>query len=189
MYIGLSRRYTRRSFNTYHKKKTRRIVEKTMATYSERLSIEDEYMTPKSAWEEIKDIIPKDKVIWEAFYGDGRSGQYLRELGFEVIHEPIDFFTNNIGDIVVSNPPFSKKREVLERLCSLNKPFILIMPLSTIAPIYMRELFKDRDLKIIMPKKRINYLRGGEKTRRCNFESAYFIHGVIIPSGVSFWLS
>ena len=29
----------------------------------------DSYMTPKSAWENIKEYIPKDKVIWEAFYG------------------------------------------------------------------------------------------------------------------------
>ena len=64
-------------------------------------------MTPKSAWEHIKDYIPK-KVLWEAFYGDGDSGKYLRELGFTVIHEPIDFFTENRGDVVVSNPPFSK---------------------------------------------------------------------------------
>ena len=35
----------------------------------------DDYMTPKSAWENIKQYIPKDKVIWEAFYGDGQSGR------------------------------------------------------------------------------------------------------------------
>jgi len=28
----------------------------------------DSYMTPKSAWDNIKHLIPKDKVIWEAFY-------------------------------------------------------------------------------------------------------------------------
>jgi len=28
--------------------------------------------------------LPRDKVLWEAFYGDGQSGNYLRELGFEV---------------------------------------------------------------------------------------------------------
>ena len=35
----------------------------------------DDYMTPKYAWENIEHIIPNDKVIWEAFYGDGKSGQ------------------------------------------------------------------------------------------------------------------
>tara|TARA_R110000824_G_scaffold36003_1_gene112184 strand:- start:260 stop:451 length:192 start_codon:yes stop_codon:yes gene_type:complete len=46
----------------------------------------DDYMTPKSAWEAIDEYIPKDKVIWEAFKGDGKSGEYLTELGCEVIH-------------------------------------------------------------------------------------------------------
>ena len=50
----------------------------------------DDYMTPKYAWDNIRHLIPVDKVIWEPFYGDGKSGEYLRELGFEVIHEPID---------------------------------------------------------------------------------------------------
>ena len=91
-------------------------------------------MTPKSAWEEIHQLIPKGKVIWEAFYGDGNSGTYLRELGFEeVIHEPINFFEHDLGDLVVSNPPFSLKKQVLERLVSLDKPFILLMPIATLA--------------------------------------------------------
>ena len=51
----------------------------------------DDCMTPKYAFEWIKQYIPNDKVIWEAFYGDGSSGDYLKELGFNVIHEPIDF--------------------------------------------------------------------------------------------------
>ena len=59
----------------------------------------DDYMTPKSAWENIKDYIPKDKVIWEAFYGNGDSGTYLQELGFtRTIHQELDFFDNDLGD-------------------------------------------------------------------------------------------
>ena len=60
----------------------------------------DDYMTPKSAWENIKHFIPSNKVIWEPFYGDGKSGEYLKELGFDVIHEEIDFFENNKGDVL-----------------------------------------------------------------------------------------
>ena len=87
----------------------------------------DDYMTPKSAWDNIKHIIPQDKVIWEPFYGDGTSGNHLKELGFNVIHDDLDFFLNNLGEIVVSNPPFTKIPEILKRLIEINKPFILIM--------------------------------------------------------------
>lgn len=83
---------------------------------SPKFEINEEYMTRKSAWEDIKEFIPTDKTIWECFYGNGQSGEYLRQLGFEVIHEPIDFFENNKGDIIVSNPPFSNKDKVFQRL-------------------------------------------------------------------------
>lgn len=108
----------------------------------------DDYMTPKYVWENIIQYIPKNKTIWESFYGDGTSGLDLSNLGFNVIHDKDDFFLNNKGDIIVSNPPFSKKKEVLKRLKQLDKPFILIMPSSTINTQYTRELFSNSDDKL-----------------------------------------
>ena len=119
----------------------------------------DDYMTPKYAWEWVKDFIPRDKQIWESFYGDGDSGNFLAELGFTVLHEPIDFFTNNEGDVIVSNPPFSKKKDVLKRLKELGKPFIIICPSSMINTKYVKELFKDDKLQLIIPHKRINFIK------------------------------
>ena len=106
--------------------------------HTKTFSKNDSYMTPKSAWEAIKHLIPKDKVIWEAFYGDGKSGSHLKELGFEVINENVDFFSNNLGEVIVSNPPFSKSKEVMKRLKELDKPFIMILPSSKINTSYMR---------------------------------------------------
>ena len=81
------------------------------------LQIDDEYYTPKHAWEDIQRFIPKDKVIWEAFKGDGRSADYLREMGHEVVCDDDDFFVcHHKVYIVASNPPFSKAKEVLQRL-------------------------------------------------------------------------
>ena len=116
----------------------------------------DDYTTPKSAWEDIKKYIPQDKVIWEAFYGDGKSGSHLKELGFNVVHEPVDFFENDLGEVVVSNPPFSKVPDVLKRLVELDKPFIMIMPSSKINTQYFRKLFNN-EIQIIIPKKRIHF--------------------------------
>jgi hypothetical protein len=116
----------------------------------------DDYMTPKYAWENIKEYIPNDKVIWEAFYGDGKSGKYLQELGFNTIHEPIDFFENNLGDIIVSNPPFSHSKVIMDRLYELDKPFILLFPQHKINTSYFRK-WKDKELQIIIPRKRIHF--------------------------------
>lgn len=137
----------------------------------------DDYMTPKSAWENIKEFIPKDKVIWEAFYGDGKSGEYLTELGFNVIHEPIDFFESNEGDIIVSNPPFSKSKEVINRLKELDKPFIIILPCSKICTQYFR--FMKNEIQIIIPLNRIQFIKNGnELQNKCNFDCFYYCYKI-----------
>ena len=142
----------------------------------------DDYMTPKCAWENIQHLIPKDKVIWEAFYGDGESGKYLTELGFDVIHEPVDFFENNLGDMIVSNPPFSKSKDVMGRLKELDKPFIVILPASKICTQYIRENYKNSELQIIIPHKRIHFnkLVDGEQPDNfkssCNFDCFYYCY-------------
>ena len=122
----------------------------------------DDYMTPKYAWENIKHLIPNDKIIWEAFYGDGQSGTFLTELGFNTIHEEIDFFNNDTlpnYDIIVSNPPFSQSKAIMNRLAVLDKPFILILPSSKINTLYFRENFKNKGLQIIIPRKRIHFTK------------------------------
>ena len=155
----------------------------------------DDYMTPKYAWENIKQYIPKDKVIWEAFYGDGESGKYLTELGFNTIHEDIDFFENDRAECVVSNPPFTLCKEVLTRLKKLNKPFILIMPSSKINTQYFRKLFcNEKDpIEIIIPRKRIQFVKTingiiPENYKSCcNFDCFYYCWKINLPRNIV-WL-
>lgn len=167
-----------------------------MATFTTKtFTKHDHYMTPNSAWDDIKDFIPQDKVIWEAFYGNGNSGSYLQKLGFEVIHEQIDFFENNKGEIIVSNPPFSLKQKVFTRLKELGKPFIMICPSSMINTQYMRKLFSDSDhpLQIIIPRKRINFkkLVDGKVPEnwgnRCNFDCFYYCWKINLENDIT-WL-
>ena len=147
----------------------------------------DDYMTPKYAWENIKQYIPQDKIIWEAFYGDGKSGTHLKDLGFNVIHEPIDFFDSNEGDIIVSNPPFSHSKAITDRLYELDKPFILILPSSKICTSYIRR-WKDKGLQIIIPRKRIQFIKNGnELQNKCNFDCFYYCYKMNLPNDI-IWL-
>ena len=147
----------------------------------------DDYMTPKSAWQDIQKYIPKDKVIWEAFYGDGKSGTYLQELGFDVIHEPVDFFENDLGEIIASNPPFSLTKQILTRLLELDKPFILILPSSKINTQYFR-IWKDKNIQIIIPKKRIQFVKNGtELQNKCAFDCFYYCYKINLPKDIV-WL-
>lgn len=156
----------------------------------------DDYMTPAYAWNNVKKYIPKNKVIWEAFYGDGASGTILENLGYNVIHEPIDFFEENRGDIIVSNPPFSKSKEILTRLKELNKPFMLIMPSNKINTQYFRKLFADTEnpIQIIIPQKRIHFkkLVNGKPINgwrnQCNFDCFYYCWKMNLPRDIV-WLT
>ena len=151
----------------------------------------DDYMTPKYVWENIKQYIPEDKVIWEPFYGDGKSGDYLTELGFAVVHNDNDFFESDEGDAIVSNPPFSKTKEIMERLIILDKPFILIMPSAKMVTKAIRENFKDTDnpLQIIIPRKRIQFIKNGEDfhEKKCNFDCYYYCYKMNLPRDI-IWL-
>ena len=152
----------------------------------------DDYMTPKYAWENIQQFIPKDKIIWEAFFGDGKSGTYLKELGFNIIHLPVDFFKENLGDIIVSNPPFSLSKEIMERLLVLDKPFILIFPSSKINTSYFRK-WKDKGLQIIIPRKRIHFTKKingvipDNWKNSCNFDCFYYCYKMNLENDIT-WL-
>jgi len=154
----------------------------------------DDYMTPKSAWEAIATYIPKDKKIWEAFYGDGDSGKYLQELGFNVIHEEIDFFNDDTlpdYDLIVTNPSFSNVKDIIPRLMSLDKPFILILPTFKLYTNYFREAFKDKKLQLLIPRTRIQFAKliNTKKTteNKCSFDCAYFCYKMDFPKDI-IWL-
>lgn len=162
-----------------------------MYNFGNKLKLNDEYFTPKEVWSAIEKYIPKDKIIWEPFYGDGKSGIYLRELGFNVIHEPIDFFENNKGEILVSNPPFSIRKEILTRLVILNKPFIMIMPVSTLTTQYFANAIKEERLQIIIPIKRIQFYKIEKEkivnTNHCSFDCVYFCYKMNLKKDI-IWL-
>ena len=155
----------------------------------------DDYSTPKYAWENILHLIPKDKTIWEAFYGDGKSGTYLTELGLNVLHEPIDFFDDDTRpeyDILISNPPFSQSKNIMNKLLEIDKPFILIMPQPKINTSYLRA-YKNKDIQIIVPRKRIHFTKliDGEVPEgfksACNFDCFYYCYKIGLDKDIT-WL-
>jgi hypothetical protein len=156
----------------------------------------DDYCTPKHAWQDIEQYIPRNKILWDPFYLNGTSGNDLRQLGFDVIHENIDFFTTSNGGVIVSNPPFSKTKQILTRLRLLDKPFILIMPISKLSCQYTRNIFKDSDdpLQIIIPAKRIHFIKivNGQEVHncsdKCNFDSIYYCWKIGLPNDIT-WLN
>ena len=127
----------------------------------------DEYYTPRQAWQEIEAYLPKDKLIYEAFYGDGTSAQYLRELGCSVVSEDVNFFDNKIDfDCIVSNPPYSCKKKVFERLRELDKSFILLLPVLTITKAFYQDYLKPPGGPLVVVGKSRNKIRNTKREAR-----------------------
>ena len=146
----------------------------------------DNYETPKYAFQAILSHIPKDKLIWDPFWCNGLSGQYMAELGLNVYHEQCDFFESDHGEIIVTNPPFSKKKDVIHRMVLLDKPFIMLLPSSTINYQYFQKLFRDRHIQLLIPSKRVQFIFEGEQTKGCSFECMWFCYKMNLAKDITF---
>ena len=147
----------------------------------------DNYVTNADDWLRIKDYIPKDKIIWSPFYCDGKQKEYFAEMGFDIIHEDEDFFENNKGDIIIDNPPFSKKKEILTRIKELDKPFIMVCPSVLLVYKYFQDFFKE-DLQIIIPYNRIKFrhLESLNKNYTPPYASFYFCYKMNLEKDLIF---
>ncbi len=89
----------------------------------------DEYYIPAYAVCPILNYLKPASTIWCPF--DTEESQYVKiftENGFTVIHGHIrtgqDFFSVPVPDCdyIISNPPYSRKGEVIKRLYEIGKP-------------------------------------------------------------------
>jgi hypothetical protein len=142
---------------------------------------DDDYGSPEEVFTYIDRFIPKDKVICDPFYLDGSIKKYTDKLGWNFIHEDRDFWTlesEDLGDIVFSNPPFGDKQKIIKRLIELNKPFILLLPVATIHAQYFISIAKENQFKLCVPPKRINFIKNGEVKKGCAFDCIYICYNI-----------
>ena len=89
----------------------------------------------------------------------------------------IDFFDfePDYWDVMVSNPPFTDKRKYFERALSLGKPFALIMTNTWLNDSAPKQLFKDKDLQLLMFDKRMKFISpDGRDNDKITFSSSYY---------------
>ena len=131
----------------------------------------DEFYTPKYAITPIIKYLKQKKYnnIWCPFdTEDSLFVKILKDEGFKVINTHIeqgdegDFFKINPHgyDCIVSNPPYSLKNEVFERLFKLNKPFMMLVGVVGLFESQRRfELFKNNSWEILYFNKRIDFFK------------------------------
>lgn len=105
----------------------------------------------------------------------------LREHGFDVTCSHIatgtDFFDiDNLSDFdaIVSNPPFSKRQEVLYRLFEVDVPFAIIVNFIGLFDSKVRyDLFKNNEFELLIPNGRIKFFNENMVGKTPNFQSIY----------------
>ena len=123
----------------------------------------NELYSPYYIVDHIMKYLPKDKIIWTPF-DEEWSAFYrrLKENGFNVVRSSLaegqDFFKYEPEhwDIIVSNPPFSIKDRIIERLYSFNKPFAILLPLNSLQG-WGRYNFFEQGIQLLSFDKRVCY--------------------------------
>lgn len=155
----------------------------------DRTSRGDEVFTPFYGVEPLLKYIPKDKVIWCPFDEEWSAYyQMFSENGYKVIRSSLaegqDFFKyepKEKYDVIISNPPFSKKDEVLARLDELGKAFIILLPMNSLQGQSRYNTFRN-GIQLLAFDKRIDYHTNGNfetYTKGNHFASAYFCRGIL----------
>lgn len=141
----------------------------------------DECYTPVSAVLPILKYIPKGATVWCPF--DAANSHFVKEISkqnpivYSHLNQGQDFFHYEppIWDVIVSNPPFTNKRKIFERALSFNKPFALIMSNTWLNDSAPKQLFKDKDLQMLMFDKRIKFdSPDGRPNNKITFSSSYY---------------
>lgn len=153
----------------------------------------DECLTPRYVVEPIiKYLKAKCFVnIWCPFDLDhSLYVRILKQSGFNIINTHIarggDFLKMDYSklqfDCIVSNPPFTLKDEILERLYKINKPFAILLPIQSLQSSERTPLFIKYGLELLSFDKRACFYTNNDlnKVKFGNhFASAYFCKNVL----------
>lgn len=156
----------------------------------------DEFYTPDYAILPILKYIKPNSTIWCPFDTD-RSNyvKLFKANGHNVINTHlemgIDFFDCEVPkcDYIISNPPYSLKTEVFERLFNIGKPFAMLVGVVGLFESKKRfSMFRDNDFEIMYFDKRISYFQSYDDQKPSlnpPFSSVYLCSG-ILPKQIVF---
>ena len=157
----------------------------------------DEFYTPVYAITPLLKYLKPMSRIWCPFDTDNSNFvKVLREQEHLVlpshIENGIDFFLVDYSyecDYIISNPPYSLKGKVFDRLFMLKKPFAMLVGVVGLFESQSRfRMFRDNDFEIMYMSKRVSYFKSyGEQEPSLNppFSSVYVCRD-ILPKRIVF---
>ena len=141
----------------------------------------DECYTPDYGVKPILKYIPEGAIVWCPF--DTEESEFVKQISkqnkveYSHISTGQDFFEYEPDDwdIMLSNPPFTNKRKYFERALSFDKPFALIMTNTWLNDAAPKQIFKDKDLQLLMFDKRMKFNSpDGRSNDKITFSSSYY---------------
>jgi len=151
----------------------------------------DEIYTPDYAINPLLPFLNKDWKIWECAWGTGALKEHLTKKGFIVVGEPDDNFLDrqevylNKFDIIITNPPYSKKEEFLKTAYKIGRPFAFLLPLTALEGKKRGELFRQYGIQLIIPDRRINFITPN-RGKSSWFATAWFCWKFNLPKDLMF---
>lgn len=143
----------------------------------------DERYTPDYAVNYIAEFAKKFHNIWCPFdTEDSAYTRILRQKGHKVFatgDEDFFYIAPPSCDCIITNPPFSKKNEVLKRLYKLHIPFAILLPIPALQATSRFDMFHNYGLQLLVPDRRIDFWYDKKHTiakGRSPFGSAYFCY-------------
>ena len=144
----------------------------------------DEMYTPKYAVLPVLEYIKPEWVVWCPF--DTKDSEFVKQISKtnKVIHTHIfngenfyNFEPKEHWDVIISNPPFTKKRQIFERALSFGKPIALLMTNAWLNDKYSKWVFyeADRNMELLMFDKRTHFIdASGKVEKKTTFSSSYY---------------
>ena len=155
----------------------------------------DEFYTPLYAITPLLKYIRPQSKIWCPFdTSDSLFIKTFAEHGHVVVPTHLstgqDFFDTNIDcDYIISNPPYSLKAEVFNRLFELGKPFAMLVGVVGLFESKKRfEMFKNNSFEVMYFDKRISYFKSYDDQKPSlnpPFSSVYICSGML-PTQIVF---
>lgn len=156
----------------------------------------DEFYTPLYAIKPIEKYLKRNSTIWCPFDTEqSLFVKYFKAMGHTVIATHIlsrtDFFDCVMPecDYIISNPPYSLKGKVFERLFELKKPFAMLVGVVGLFESQSRfNLFKNNDFEIMYFNKRVSYFKdyADEKPSLNPPFSSVYVCKNILPKQIMF---
>lgn len=152
----------------------------------------DEYHTPIEAMKPLIKYLPKNLTIWCPFdFEDSNIVKVLKDIGHTCIATHInngeDFFKiRKECDVIISNPPYSLRTEVFQRLFSLEHKFAMIVGNLGLFDSKIRfDLFAKNQFEIMFLDKRVKFSKNSKKKSSPPFSSSWVSSG-ILPKNIIF---